>query len=69
MTCNFKLKRAQRGFFWLAALGALAVVMEVSTLYVLCNESVLHSIGRLVMFVDTIGVIAVLVRAERLVSS
>ncbi|MFE3649735.1 hypothetical protein ACFXO2_18245 [Streptomyces sp. NPDC059152] len=41
----------------------------MSTLYVLRNESVLQSIGRLVMFVDTIGVIAVLVRAERLVSS
>ncbi|MHB6904621.1 hypothetical protein [Streptomyces sp. DB-54] len=46
--------------------------MEVSTLYVLRNESVLQSIGRLVMFVGVIGVIGVigvLVRAERLVSS
>ncbi|WP_432146606.1 hypothetical protein [Streptomyces sp. bgisy084] len=43
--------------------------MAVSTLYVLRHESVGQSIGRLVMFVGTIGVIAVLVRAERLVSS
>ncbi|UKY47827.1 hypothetical protein [Streptomyces inhibens] len=56
-------------FFWLAALGVLAVVMAVFTPYVLRHESVWQSIGWLVMLVGTIGVIAVLIRAELLLRS
>lgn len=55
--------------FWLSALGVLAVVMAVFTPHVLRHESVWQSIGWCVMFIGTIGVIAVLIRAERLLRS
>lgn len=55
--------------FWLAALGVLAVIMAVFTPYVFRNESTWQAIGWSVMLIGTVGFIAVLIRAERLIRS
>jgi MFS superfamily sulfate permease-like transporter len=54
-------------WFWLAALGVLAVVMAVFTPYVFRNESTWQAVAWCVMFVGTVGFIAGLMRMGRLI--
>lgn len=49
---------------WLAALGALAVVMAVLTPYVFHHESTSQAVGWCVMLACTLAGVALLIRAE-----